>query len=50
MLMASTEDETLGLMSVVIRHISYFTPPQDSGNVQSVIKFREAKKASLYLR
>jgi hypothetical protein len=42
-LMASPEDETLRLASCVIRHILYFAPPQDSGNLQSVIEFRDAK-------
>lgn len=43
MLMASPEDETLRLASCVIRHVLYFAPPQDSGNLQSVIEFRDAK-------
>lgn len=42
--LASPEDETLRLASCVIRHILYFAPPQDSGNLQSVVEFRDAKR------
>lgn len=44
MLLSSPEDETLRLASCVIRHILYHAPPQDSGNLLSVIEFRDAKR------
>lgn len=44
LLLSSPEDETLRLASCVIRHILYYAPPQDSGQLQSVVEFRDAKK------
>lgn len=44
MQLSSPEDETVRLASCVIRHILYYAPPQDSGNLQSVIEFRDAKR------
>ncbi|KND90961.1 hypothetical protein TOPH_04347 [Tolypocladium ophioglossoides CBS 100239] len=41
--LAYPEDETLRLVSCVIRHILYFAPPQDSETEQSVVEFRDAK-------
>ena len=37
------EDETLGLLSCVIRHILYFAPPQNSMSISAVVEFRDAK-------
>ncbi|KAJ6081470.1 hypothetical protein N7499_006344 [Penicillium canescens] len=42
-LLASPEDETLRLVSCVIRHILYFAPPQDAANIPAVVEFRDAK-------
>ncbi|KAI2741992.1 hypothetical protein DTO013F2_8655 [Penicillium roqueforti] len=42
-LLASPEDETLRLVSCVIRHILYFAPPQDAANMPAVVEFRDAK-------
>lgn len=42
-LLASLEDETLRLVSCVIRHILYFAPPQDSANMPAVVEFRDVK-------
>ncbi|PLN86320.1 hypothetical protein BDW42DRAFT_159002 [Aspergillus taichungensis] len=44
MFLSSPEDETLRLASCVIRHILYYAPPQDSGHLQTVIEFRDAKR------
>ncbi|CAG8362076.1 unnamed protein product [Penicillium salamii] len=42
-LLASPEDETLRLISCVIRHILYFASPQDSADLPVVVEFRDAK-------
>jgi hypothetical protein len=42
-LVAHPEDETLRLISCVIRHILYFAPPQDSSQAHAVVEFRDAK-------
>ncbi|CAG8386151.1 unnamed protein product [Penicillium salamii] len=42
-LLASPEDETLRLVSCVIRHILYFASPQDSADIPAVVEFRDAK-------
>ncbi|KAJ5640343.1 uncharacterized protein N7484_008205 [Penicillium longicatenatum] len=43
-LLSSPEDETLRLASCVIRHILYYAPPQDTGGLETVIEFRDAKR------
>jgi hypothetical protein len=42
-LLNSPEDETLRLISCVIRHILYFAPPQESELSPIVVEFRDAK-------
>ncbi|KAJ5917543.1 hypothetical protein N7466_011097 [Penicillium verhagenii] len=42
-LLASPEDDTLRLISCVIRHILYFASPQNSANMATVVEFRDAK-------
>ncbi|PLB50834.1 hypothetical protein P170DRAFT_455231 [Aspergillus steynii IBT 23096] len=42
-ILASQEDETLRLLSCVIRHVLYFASPQDSANMNAVVEFRDAK-------
>ncbi|CAG8002523.1 unnamed protein product [Penicillium salamii] len=42
-LLASPENETLRLISCVIRHILYFASPQDSADLTAVVEFRDAK-------
>ena len=37
------EDETLRLVSCIIRHILYFAPPQEAGILSTVVEFRDAK-------
>lgn len=44
MFLSSPEDETLRLASCAIRHILYYAPPQDSGDLQTVVEFRDSKR------
>lgn len=37
------EDDTLRLVSCVIRHILYFAPPQNSASRPTIVEFRDAK-------